>query len=161
MKLSTTIGVGLISSVFALGIATAADNDGMMMGQKHEMGKDGSDMGKGHAQMDPVARAKEQLSELKAKLNLTKEQEPALQTFSDQVTEQAKIMMSMQEKMKSAMPKAAPDQMAMMADAMKSRAQNMATMSDAVKKFYGVLNPEQQATFDKIHTSHMMSAMHE
>jgi hypothetical protein len=157
MKLGTKVSLGLISSVLALGMVSAADNDGMAGGQKHDMNCDSKDMVKGQMKMDPVARAKQHLSELKAKLNLTKEQEPDLQTFSDQINEQAKTMMSMQDKMKGVMPKTAPEHMAMMADKTKSKAQNMSAMADTVKTFYSTLSPDQQATFDKVH----MSAMHE
>lgn len=161
MKLGAIISLGLISSVLALGVATATEKDGMASGQKHDMNCDSKDMVKGQMKMDPVARAKQHLGELKAKLNLTKEQEPALQTFSDQINEQAKTMMSMQDKMKGVIAKTAPEHVAMMADKTKSKAQNMSAMAETVKTFYNTLNTDQQATFDKVHMSHMMSAMHE
>ena len=160
MKFYTKVSLGLISSALALSLATASDNDGMASSQSHEKDCDSKSMMKGNMSMVPAEKVKQHLSELKAKLNLTKDQEPAFQTFSDQVNEQAKSMMSMQEKMKGDMPKTAPDRVAMMADASKSQAQNMATMVDTVKTFYGALNSEQQATFDKIQLSHM-SNMHD
>lgn len=163
MKLRTKLALGLISSVFAIGVATAANHDGKMGGQKHEMDGDSMGMMEGHMMMDPVATAHKHLSELKAKLNHTKEQEPAWQVFSDQVNAQAKNMASMHDKMKGNMqnmPMTAPERMAMMADMMKDRAQNMATMADAVKTFYATLTPEQKSAFDKMHMSQMKSMDH-
>lgn len=160
MKICTKVSLGLISSVLVLSLATAADNDGMAHSQSHEKDCNSKSTMKGDMRMDPAAKVKQHLSELKTQLNLTKDQEPALQTFSDQVNEQAKTMMSMQEKMKGDMPKTAPERVAMMADTSKSQAQHMATMADTVKTFYGALNSEQQATFDKIQLSHM-SNMHD
>jgi len=160
MKLRTKLALGLISTVFAIGVATAASHDGKMHGKKHEMDCDGMGMMQGHMMKDPVATANKHLSELKAKLKLTKDQEPAWQTFSDQVNAQAKNMASMHDKMKGDMqnmPMTMPDRMAMMADMMKERAQNMTAMADAVKTFYATLTPEQKNTFDKMHMSHMKS----
>lgn len=159
--------LGVTSSILALNIATASD--GMAGDSKHDLDCQSKGMVKSHMEADPVARAKEHLSELKAKLNLTKEQEPALQTFSDQLNEQAKNTLSMhgmkdmkdmKDKSKGDMPKTAPERVAMMAEAMKTKAQNMAAMAESVKTFYGALNTQQQATFDKIQMSHM-SSMHE
>lgn len=159
MKLGKKISLGVIVSVLACGTTLAADSDGIAGDKKHDMNSDNKDADS-QVKMDPVARAKQQLSELKTKLNLTKEQEPALQTFSNQVTDQAKTMMSMQENMKGVMPKTAPERVAMMADITKSKAQSMAAMAGKIKTFYSILSPDQQATFDKVYLSHM-NAMHE
>ena len=157
MKLRTTLMLTLISSALTLGVATAAEHGGKMRGGKHKMDCDGMSMKQG-GMMDSVASAENHLSELKAKLKLTNDQEPAWQTFSDQVRDQAKLMASMHEKKKEEMkdmPKSAPDMMAMMASMMKDHAQNMSTMADNVKTFYAALTPEQQAVFDKVHMGHM------
>ena len=155
--LRTTLMLTLISSALALGVATAAEHGGKMGGEKHGMDCPGMDMMHG-GMMDPVARAEKHLSELKAKLKLTKDQEPAWQTFSGQVKDQAKSMASMHDKKKEGMqnmPQSAPDKMAMMASMMKDRAQSMSTMADNVKTFYATLTPEQKAAFDKMHMSQM------
>lgn len=163
MKLRTKLAFGLISTVFAIGVATAASHDGKMHKESHEMGCDGMGMMQGHMMKDPIAMAHKHLAELKAKLKLTKDQEPAWQAFSDKVNAQAKSMASMHDKMKGNMqdmPKTMPDRMAMMADMMKERAQNMAAMADAVKAFYSELKPEQKEVFDKMHMNHMQSMDH-
>ncbi|MHB1332013.1 MAG: Spy/CpxP family protein refolding chaperone [Sulfuriferula sp.] len=162
MKLRTKIALGLLSSVFAVGIATAANHE-MGHGQKHERGCEGMGMMRGHMMKDPVATANKHLSELKTKLDITKDQEPAWKTFSDQVNAQAKNMASMHDRMKGNMqnmPMTAPDRMAMMAGMMKDRAQTMTAMAEAVKTFYAALTPEQKSTFDKMHMSHMKSMGH-
>jgi len=157
MKLRTTLMLTLISSALTLGVATAAEHGGKMGGEKHGMDCAGMGMMQG-GMMDSVARAEKHLSELKAKLKLTKDQEPAWQTFSDQVKDQAKSMAAMHDKKKEGMqdmPKSAPDKMAMMASMMKDRAQSMSTMADNVKTFYATLTPEQKIAFDKVHMEHM------
>lgn len=158
MKLHTKLTLGLISSLFAVSLATA----GTKMGPYHSgMDCNGMGMGmmSGDMKMEPVARAEKHLGELKAKLNLTADQQPAWQTFSGHVNDQAKNMAAMQDRMRDnaqSMPKkTAPERMAKMADWMKDRAQKMEKMADAVKTFYATLTPEQQATFDKVQMSHM------
>lgn len=158
MKLHTKLTLGLIFTLFAASVATAAEHGAKM--SRHNKGMDCSSMGvmPGDMGKDPVARAHKHLSELNAKLKLTTDQQPAWQTFSDQVNDQAKNMAAMQDKMKNkaqAMPKTAPERMSTMADMMKERAQDMAKMADAVKTFYAILTPEQQAAFDKMHMKHM------
>jgi len=156
MKLHTKLTLGLISSLFVVSLATA----GTKMGPYHSgMGCDGMGMMSGDMKMDPVARAEKHLGELKAKLNLTADQQPAWKTFSEQVNDQAKNMAAMRDQMKDnaqSMPKkTAPERMAKMAEWMKDRAQNMDKMAGAVKTFYATLTPEQQATFDTMQMSHM------
>ncbi len=159
MKLHTKLMLGLISSFFAVSLATAAGHD-TKTSPHHHHGADCDRMSSmsGDMETDPVARAQKHLSELKTKLNLTKDQQPAWQTFSDQVNDQAKNMASMQDKWKNntqTMPKTAPEQMARMSDMMKERAQDMAKMTDTVKTFYATLTTEQQTAFDKVHMSQM------
>ena len=158
MKLHSKLMFGLISSLFAMSIASAAGHDAKMSRHTHGKHCDSMHMMSGEMGMDSVARATKHLSELKAKLNLTNDQQPAWQTFSDQVTDQAKTMEAMRDKMKDkaqTMPKTAPEQMAKMADMMKDRAQAMAKMADNVKTFYATLTPEQQTSFDQVHMRHM------
>ena len=157
MKLHTKFTLGLISALFAVSVATAAERDARMHRYNYEMGCNSMGMAPGDMGQDPVLRAQKHLSEMKAKLHLTKDQEPAWQTFSDQVNDKAKNMAAMHDKFKdkASMPKTAPERMATMADMMKDRAQDMAKMADAVKTFYATLTPEQQAAFDKLHMSQM------
>jgi protein CpxP len=165
MKLYTQITLGLISSLLAVSVATAAEPGHMMKQHKNETNCYGMGMMHGDMKMDHVARAEKHLSELKAKLNLTNDQEPAWSNFSDEVIVQAKSMTSMREDMKKDMqnmPQTAPERMEMMASRMKDRAQHMATMADTVKTFYNTLTPEQKMVFDKMQISHMghMGYMH-
>lgn len=159
MKLHTKLTLGLVSSLFAVSLATAATS-GVKMGPYHAgMDCNGMGMMSGDMRMDPVARAQIHLSELNAKLNLTANQQPAWKTFSEQVNDQAKNMVAMRGQMEDndqSMPKkTAPQRMVKMADLMKDQAQNMARMADVVKTFYATLTAEQQATFDKMQMSQM------
>jgi hypothetical protein len=159
MKLHTKLTLGLISSLFAASLATAA-GPGTKMGPYHDgMNCNGMGMMSGDMKMDPSARAHKHLSELSAKLNLTADQQPAWKTFSEQVNDQAKNMAAMRDQMKAnaqSMPKmTAPERMTKMADWMKDRSDNMAKMVDAVKTFYATLSAEQQATFDKMQMGQM------
>lgn len=159
MKLHTNkLTLGLMASLCAASFATSAEY-GAKMGQGNpEMDGNNMDMMSADMKMDPVARAQKHLGELNARLNLTNDQQPAWQTFSNQVNDQAKKMASVRDQMQGgaqSMPKTAPEQMARMAAMMEGRAQSLDKLSDAVKTFYGSLTPGQQTTFDKIHTSHM------
>lgn len=159
MKLHTKLTLGLVSSLFVVGLATAAAS-GTKMGSHHSgMDCNGMGMMSGDMKKDPAARAQKHLGELNAKLNLTADQQPAWKTFSDQVNDQAKNMVTMRDQMKDnaqSMPKkTAPERMAKMADLMKDQSRNMAKMADAVKAFYATLTAEQQVTFDKMQMSQM------
>lgn len=163
MKLHTKLALGLISFLFAASFATAAERGAKMSRHNYGMDCNSMSMMSGGMGMDSVARATKHLSELKAKLNLTNDQQPAWQTFSDQVNDQAKNRASKRDMMKDkaqTMPQTAPEQMAKMAEMMKDRAQDMAKMADNVKTFYATLTPEQQTAFDKMHMSHMGNKSH-
>jgi protein CpxP len=158
MKLRTQITLGLVSSLLAVSVATAADSGSNMKRQKHEMDCSGMGMMRDGMNMDHVGFAQKHLGELRASLNLTKDQEPAWSEFSDQVMVQAKSMATMRESMKKDMqnmPQTAPERVAMMGSRMKDRAQHMETMADTVKKFYAALTPEQKTVFDKMQMSQM------
>jgi len=163
MKLHTKLALGVISTLCAVGIAAAAGYDAKMSQHTHSKRCNSMNPLSGEMGMDSAARATKHLRELKARLNLTNDQQPAWQTFSDQVNDQAKSMASMQDKMRGKVqnvPMSTPEQMAKMAEMMKDRAQDMAKMADIVKTFYATLTPEQQAAFDKMHMSHMGSMSH-
>lgn len=108
---------------------------------------------------DMAANMQKKLDELHTKLKLSKDQEPAWKTFSDQVRAQGKKMSDMHANMPGQMQKTmaqnAPDRMEMMASMMKDKAQDMSAMADAMKTFYATLTPEQKATFDSVHQEHM------
>lgn len=149
--------LGFISMLFAASLATASPGTKMTDRGMH-MECDSLGMMSGDMNMDPVSRAQKHLGELKAKLALTTDQQPAWQEFANRVNAQAQSMATMHDKMQAdarSMPKTAPEQMAKRADRMKDGAQNMAKMADAIKTFYDTLKPEQQAALDKFHASHM------
>ncbi len=160
MNSHTKLALGVIASTFAANLAMAADSGGNMSMNKSGMDCKGMSMMPGDMGTHPVAHAKKHLGELHTNLKLTKEQQPAWETFSTQVIEQAKSMAAMQDSKKNMtqnMPKSAPEQMAMMAEMMKSRAEHMAKIADSVKTFYSGLSAEQQKVFDKMHRDHIHS----
>ena len=161
MKLHTKFTLVLISSVFAANLASAAESGAKTTMNNPGMNCNDMSMMPGDMGMNPVARAEKHLSELNAALKLTKDQQPAWETFSAKVNDQAKNMAAMQDKKKDmtrTMP--VPEHMAMMAEMMKTRAENMAKMADAVKSFYAGLTTDQQKAFDKVHMEHMSHMSH-
>lgn len=165
MKLQTKVVLGLCATLLAVNVASAGDLYAKKSQHTHSKGCDSMNMLPSEMGVDVVARATKHLSELKAKLNLSQEQQPAWQKFSEQINEQARSMAAMQNKMNDKaknipmpLPMSVPEQMVKMAETMKDRAQDMAKMADTVKYFYAVLSPQQQAIFDKMHMN-QMSAM--
>lgn len=163
MKLHTKLTLGLLSSVFAANLALAADSGAKMSMNNPGMDCNGMSMMPGDMGTNPVARAQKHLSELEATLKLTRNQQPAWDTFSAQVNNQAKNMAAMQDTKKDmaqTLPKSAPEHMAMMAEMMKTHAENMSRMAAAAKTFYDQLTTDQQKAFDKLHTEHMSHMAH-
>lgn len=162
MKMYLQFALAIAISALAVSGSIAATHEGAMHHQKG-MENNGMNMMQGQMKGDPVERAQKYLSELKGKLKLTSEQQPAWQAFSEQVNAQAQNMATKQNNMKSAKSDRSmttPERVAMMAEMMKARAQAMGAMADAVKKFYGILTAEQKAIFDKTHQAHMSSMHH-
>lgn len=150
MKLCVKLALGLISTVFLIGTASAVDQYG-------KTNSGGTGMMQGSGQAGPVAMANQRLLELKNQLAIRADQAPAWQTFASKVDNQARATESMHEKVLAGMKDTTmttPDRMAMMADIMKDRAQDMASMAAVVKVFYSKLTPEQKATFDEMHRPH-------
>lgn len=160
MKIYLQFAMGIAISALVMSGSIAATHDSTM---RHHENDGCMNMMQSQMKGDPVERAQKHLSELKGKLKLTSEQQPAWQAFSEQVNAQAQNMASKQNNMKSAKSDRSmttPDRIAMMAEMMKARAQAMGAMADAVKKFYDVLTAEQKATFDRTHQAHMNSMHH-
>jgi hypothetical protein len=167
MKLHTKLTLGLISSVFAANLALAADSGAKMSMNNIGMDGKGMNMMPGDMSANPVADSQMHLSELKAELKLTKDQQPAWDTFSTRVNERAKKMADMRDTrqgmnkdMTQTMPKSAPEHMALMAEWMMMRAENMAMMADTVKTFYAELTTNQKSAFDKLHMENMKRVSH-
>ena len=101
MKLHTKLTLGLMSSLLAASIATATEYTPEMNPNKSAMNSNSMGTMSGDMKKDPVATTTRHLTELKDKLNLTPEQQPAWQTFSTQINDQAKKMAAMRDEMKS------------------------------------------------------------
>ena len=158
MKIQTKLTLGLISSLLVASLASATDDTHKMSKNTSETHANCMEKMSGDMKKNPVATATKNLSELQAQLGLSQAQQPAWETFSKQVKEQAEKMATMQGEMKSgseSTPQAAPVHMAKMAEMIEGKAKSVAAISDALKVFYATLSPDQQKTFDKVHMSHM------
>jgi len=81
---------------------------------------------------------------LKTQLQITEEQEPAWQAFSQTVTERVATMAGRFKQRGAQVP------VAERVERMRSGAQRMTEMAAAIEKFYGVLTPEQQNIADQM-----------
>lgn len=113
-------------------------------------GKDGCDARQGqkiHAKWE--ARRAEHLSELKEKLKLSPEQEPAWDTFTRATQPGMRHASIDRQAMRGEFEKLSTpqrlDKMMAMSDARRTR---MLERNQAIKTFYAQLNPEQQKVFD-------------
>ena len=148
MKRTHTLIAGIVAGV-ALAIAAATyaqPYGGMGRGYGPGMG-----MGPGHGPMaggDPSAMVDARLSDLKAQLKITSDQEAAWQTYAAAAKEQAAGMKAMRAQMLEGTG-TAPERMAQRTAAMQQRAAGMATMTNAFSALYAVLTPEQKAIADQ------------
>jgi hypothetical protein len=153
MKVITRLAVAVSASMLTMGVAMADGPDhGKMMGKGEKC--EHHDAMHGGANSASMARSEKRLGDLKTKLKLTKEQEPAWAAFSDKMKTESKSMAETREKMWQEKPGTSPERLAKAADAMKERAQAMADMAATVKTFYDTLTAEQKTTFDKTHQNY-------
>jgi hypothetical protein len=88
------------------------------------------------------------LSDLKAQLKITTEQEAAWQSFAGAAKQQASGIQALRAQMHPSTG-AAPDQMAQHTQIMEQRAAGMATMTKAFDALYAVLTSEQKSIADQ------------
>lgn len=123
-----------------------------MMGGMHDMGK--GEMGKGGASHDPAAMAQHHADKLRAALQLTPAQEPALKAFLAEMgpPEGMGGKMGMGEHMKGMHDEMSGLTTPQRLDRMQTRMDEHRAMFDrhaaAVKRFYAQLTPAQQKAFD-------------
>jgi hypothetical protein len=149
MKRTHTLIAGVVAGVaLAVAAVTYAQPFG---GMGHGYGP-GMGMGQGHGPMagvDPSVRVDSRLTDLKAQLKITSEQEAAWQTFTAQAKQQAASMQAMRAQMQEGTAGTAPERMGQRATAMQQRAAGMATMTNAFNALYAMLSPEQKAIADQ------------
>jgi hypothetical protein len=97
---------------------------------------------------DPAAMADQHLTDAKAALKITADQETAWQTFAGKARQQAAEMPKMRDQMLQ-MQGSAPERMNQHAEAMKSQVGHLESMSTALRDLYAVLSPEQKAVADQ------------
>ncbi len=136
----------LAASAMAFGIsANAQPGSGSGMGPGGCAGMSG-----GHMMGDPAARAEQHLTQLKAQLKITPQQEPLWQAFADKMKASAgQGMKAMQQSMQQ--PMTAPERMNLMLEHMKQHTAAMEGVNESFKRLYDALTPEQKAIADKYH----------
>lgn len=153
------IGAAGVLAVTVGTAVVAAPRDGM-----GPCGDDGPGMGMmqgDHGRGGDIgAIAEKRLTNLKAELKITAQQEPAWQAFAAKATEQAKAMQAQRQQFMLARDKtapehvSAPDRMAQHLSQMKQHLASMEGVQATVKDLYAALTPEQRALADK-HFEHM------
>lgn len=88
----------------------------------------------------------ERIAQLKLKLAITPEQQPAWDAFAAKAGEQARSMESMRKEMSAS---TAPEKMKQRQQFMAERQKSMASMSEAFDALYAVLTPQQREFFDQ------------
>lgn len=103
---------------------------------------------------DPAVRADQKLTQLKADLKLTAQQEPLWQAFAEQVRAEAgKGMQAMRETAQD-LSLSAPERMARQTALMKERVATMESVNASFTRLYDALTPDQKRVAD-IHAARM------
>ncbi|MES2035486.1 MAG: Spy/CpxP family protein refolding chaperone [Pseudomonadota bacterium] len=113
---------------------------------KAERGPDGGRHGR-HGRHDPARRA----DHLRAVLQLTSQQEPALQTFLASTSPKARGDWKRERRAPDAAPLTTPERLDRQAARMAERQQAFAQRAAATKAFYGQLTAPQRKAFDALH----------
>lgn len=106
----------------------------------------------GRGDFDPVARAQDHLTRLKANLKITPAQDKAWQGFAAQVTQQAETMktrLAQRPDPKAEAQVHAPERMAQHLAQMQERLKDMQALRDRMAELYAVLTPAQQTLADQ------------
>jgi hypothetical protein len=99
-------------------------------------------------QHDPTAYVHKRLDKLKAKLQITSEQESQWNAFSTAVMQQMQQFQAGRGAMRNKMAKA-PERIDAQIAAMKQRVASFETIGQSAKELYAVLNPAQQQIADQ------------
>jgi hypothetical protein len=97
---------------------------------------------------DPVARAQKHLERLKAKLQITSEEEQQWSAFADTVLAQAQQMKAEHDSM-GPRPATAPERIDWQLARMKERTARFEAVAQAAKDLYASLSPEQKQIADR------------
>jgi len=162
LALVTTVAIAQGGPGYGMGPGMMHGGPGMGMGPGMMHGGPGMGMGPGKMQGGmgpgmmqggggPGAMSAQHLTDMKTRLAITAEQEPAWQAFSAKAAEQATLMQAMHAQHQQAADanEAAPDRMARHIGLMTQRLAGMQAMNAAMKDLYGVLTPEQRTVADQ------------
>lgn len=157
LALVTTVAIAQSGPGYGMGPGMMHGGMGMGPGMMHGgmgmgPGKMQGGMGPGMMQgAGPGAMSAQHLTEMKTRLAITPEQEPAWQAFAAKAAEQATLMQAMHTQHQQAADanEAAPDRMARHIDSMTQRLTGMQAMNSAMKDLYEVLTPDQRTVADQ------------
>jgi protein CpxP len=149
MKTIHTVVTASLAGIALAAAVASAQPFGMGPGAGAGFGP-GMGMRAGHGPMGAVdaTTIDARLSDLKAQLKITTEQEAAWQGFAGAAKQQATGMQALREQMQPTTG-AAPDRMTQHAQIMQQRAASMTTMTKAFDALYAVLTPEQKTIADQ------------
>lgn len=155
-----TIALGALAlSLLTAPIIAVADHH-------KDMDHHDGDMGAHHEsdrKQDPVQHAEKHLKGLEQKLNLTAEQRPAWQTYSDAVRAQARDKASRMEEFHAKRGEMrgmdTASKMERMSQWMRERADRLEQMAKETRTFQESLTAEQQAVFDTYWEKHARRGM--
>lgn len=151
MNFKTLRPLVMSASILALGCAGVA----IAQPSPPPPGGMGAMHGMDHGKMDPAAMAQRHADHLRAALQLTPAQEPALKAFLSEMQPPE----GMREKMKGMHEEMAGLTTPQRLDRMRARMDDHRAMFErhaaAVKRFYAQLTPSQQKAFDALPMGHM------
>jgi len=163
MTLKTFRPLAFGAAILALGAAGAAaaqpapppPSPGMMAGVHDQM-----DM-RGPGRMDPAQRMQRHADHLRAVLQLTPAQEPALRAFMDAMRPPPGAMDRMGHDRMDMARLSTPERLDRMRERMDRHREAFDRRAAAVKRFYAQLTPPQQRAFDTLSMEMMGKRMHE
>ena len=143
------------------------DSTGQMDSDRHmEMDQHDSDSGahqQGGRHYDPKQRAEKDMSDLKQKLKLTAEQQPAWDTYSGavmaRVEESTARMEEMQQRRRALRDMDTASRLEQMSTWLRERADRLEKMAVDTRVFEQALTAEQRTTFDQYWKSHSARGM--
>ncbi|MDI6747306.1 MAG: Spy/CpxP family protein refolding chaperone [Rhodocyclaceae bacterium] len=122
---------------------------GAGMGPCGGMGQGGPMARKASMKVDPAQRAEQRLEMLKGQLQLTPQQEPLWQAFSEKVKSEAGKGMQAMRNQATDTKLTAPERMAQRQAMMQTHLTAMTGVHESFNRLYDVLTPEQKAVADQ------------
>lgn len=123
-------------------------------------GRDAGSHGMGHQRLDPAARAQHHAEHLRAALQLTPAQEPALNAFIASMKRPEGLRDQRKGGREEMAAMTTPQRLDHMKARMDEHRAHFEQHAAATKRFYAQLSPSQQKAFDALQGRHMGRRMH-